>query len=64
MGLRSHDVGAELRMHSFSVDCDTFLDEEKFAVVVPVTSAELTGSEGILAPRFPSLLEKCLMKRL
>ena len=23
MGLRSHDLGAELRMHSFTVDCDT-----------------------------------------
>ena len=24
MGLSSHDLGAELRMHSFTVNCDTF----------------------------------------
>ena len=24
MGSSSHDIGAELRMHSFSVNCDTF----------------------------------------
>ena len=24
MGSRSHDIGAEIRMYSFTVDCDTF----------------------------------------
>ena len=24
MGSSSHDLGAELRMHSFTVNCDTF----------------------------------------
>ena len=27
MGSRSHDLWAELRMHSFSVNCDTFSSE-------------------------------------
>ena len=33
-GMRSssHDLGAELRMHSFTVNCDTFSNEEKLAV--------------------------------
>ena len=31
-------------MHSFTVDCDIFSNEEKFAVVVPVTSVEVTGN--------------------
>ena len=38
MGSSSHDLGAELRMHSFTVNCDTFSNEEKVASVVPVTS--------------------------
>ena len=29
MGSRSHDLGAELRMHSFTVDCDTFEMKKK-----------------------------------
>ena len=33
IGSRSHDSGAELRMHSFIVCCDTFSNEEKVAVV-------------------------------
>ena len=37
MGSSSHDLGAELRMHSFTVNCDTFSNEEKVAAVVPVT---------------------------
>ena len=32
----SHDLGAELRMNSFTVICDTFSNEEKVAAVVPV----------------------------
>ena len=34
MGSSSHDLGAELRMHSFTVNCDTFSNEEKVAAVV------------------------------
>ena len=43
-GMRSssHDLGAELRMHYFTINCDTFSNEEKVAVVVPVTSVEVT----------------------
>ena len=26
---RSHDQGAELRMHSFTINCDTYSNEEK-----------------------------------
>ena len=29
MGSKSHDLGAELRMHSFTVDCDTFQIKKK-----------------------------------
>ena len=48
-------------MHSFTVDCDTFSNEEKVAVVVPVTSIEVACSEAMLALRLSSLLVKCLM---
>ena len=64
MGSRSHDLGAELEMHSFSVDCDTFSNEEKVAVVVSVTSVEVTCSDEMLAQSFSTLLVMCLMKRL
>ena len=60
MGSSSHDLG----MHSFTVICDTFSDEEKVAVVVPVTSVEVTCSEAMLALSFSTLLVKCLMKIL
>ena len=63
MGSSSHDLGAELIMHSFTVNCDTFSNEEKVAVVVPVTSVEVTCSEAMLALSFSTLLVKCLMKR-
>ena len=36
-------------MHSFTVNCDTFSNEEKVAAVVPVTSVEVTCSEAMLA---------------
>ena len=62
MGSRSHDLGSELRMHSFTVDCDSFPYQEKVAVVVPVTSFEIAGSEAMLALSFSTLLVKCLMK--
>ena len=64
MGSSSHDLGAELRMHSFTVICDTFSNEEKVAAVVPVTSVEVTCSETTLALSFSTLLVKCLMKIL
>ena len=51
-------------MHSFTVDCDTFSNEEKVAVVVPVTRVEVTFSEAMLALSFSTLFVKCLMKRL
>ena len=64
MGSSSHDLGAELRMHSFTVNCDTFSNEEKVVAVVPVTSVEATCSEAMLALSFSTLLVKCLMKIL
>ena len=64
MGSSSHDLGAELRMHSFTVNCDTFSNEEKVAAVVPVTSVEVTCSEAMLALSLSTLLVKCLMKIL
>ena len=30
IGSRSHDTGAEIRMHYFIINCDTLLDEEHF----------------------------------
>ena len=53
----SHDLGAELRMHSFTVNCDTFSNEEKVAAVVPVTSVEVTCSEAMLALSFSNVLQ-------
>ena len=64
MGSRLHDLGTELRMHSFTVNCDTFSNEEKFAAVVPVTTVEVTCSEAMLALSLSTLLAKCLMKIL
>ena len=64
MGSRSHDLGAELRMHSFTVNCETFSNVEKAAVVVPVTSVEVTCSEAMLALSFSTLLVESLKKIL
>ena len=64
MGSMSHDLGAELRMHFFTVNCDTFSNGEKVAAVVPATSVEVTCSEAMLALSFSTLLVKCLIKRL
>ena len=74
MGSSSHDLGAELRMHSFtihilskftlSVNCDTFSKEEKVSAVVPVTSVDVTCSEAMLALSFSTLLVTCLIKIL
>ena len=52
MRSRSHDLGAELSKHSFTVNCDTFFNEEKVAAVVPITSVEVTCSEAMLALSF------------
>ena len=51
-------------MHSFTVNCDTFLNEENVAAVVPVTSVGVTCSEAMLALSFNTLLVKYLMKIL
>ena len=64
MGSSSHDLGAELRMHSFTVNCDTFSNEEKVAIVVPIISAKVICSEAMLALSFSTLLVMCLMKIL
>ena len=61
MGSSSHDLGAELGMHSFTVNCYTFSNEEKD---VPVTSVELICSEAMLALSFSTFLVMCLMKIL
>ena len=61
MGSSSHDLGAELRIHSFTVNCDIFSNEEK---VAPVTSVDVTCSEAMLALSLSTLLVKCLMKIL
>ena len=42
MGSSSRDLGAELRIHSFTVNCDNISNEKKVAAVVPVTSVEVT----------------------
>ena len=62
MGSDSHDLGAEIRMHPFTVNCDTFANEEKVAAVVPVTSDEVTRSEAMLGLSFSTLMVKCSMK--
>ena len=64
MGSSSHDLGAKLRMHSFTVNCDALSNEEKVAAVVPVTSVEVTCLEAMLALSFSTLMVKCLMKIL
>ena len=47
MGSSSHDIGEELRMHSFTVNCDTFSNEKKVAAVVPVKSFVGTCSKAM-----------------
>ena len=64
MGSSSNDIGEQVRLHSFTVNCDTFSNEEKVAAVVPVTNIEVTCSEAMLALSFSTLLVKCLMKIL
>ena len=62
MAASSNDLGAEIRMHSFTVNCDTCSNEEKDAAVVPVTSVEATCSEAMLALNFFTFIVKCLIK--
>ena len=64
MGSSSCDLGAELSMHSSTVNYDTFSNEEKVAALVPVSSVEVTCSEAMLALSFSTLLVKCLVKIL
>ena len=64
MGSRSFDLVAEIRMHSFTVNCDIFSNEEKDAEVVPIESVEVTCPEAMLALSFSTFLVKCLMKSL
>ena len=64
MGSSPHDLGAELRMYSFTVNCDSFSNEENVAAVVPVTSVEVICSEAMLALSFSTLLVECLMEIL
>ena len=64
VGSSSHDLGAELGMHSFTDNCETFSNEQKVAAVVPVRSVEVRCSEAMLALSFSTLLVMCLMKTL
>ena len=64
MGSSLHDLGVELRMYSFTVNGDTFSNEEKVAAVIPVKSVEATCSKAMLALSFYILLVECLMKIL
>ena len=41
MGSSSHDLGAELRMHSFTVNCDTFSNEEYTQIMSFMESMKL-----------------------
>ena len=43
-------------MHSFTVNCDTFSNEEKVVVVVPVTCVEIACSQAMLGLIFSSSL--------
>ena len=45
-------------MHSFTVNCDTFSNEEKVAAVVSVTSVEVTCPDAMLALSLSTLVGK------
>ena len=62
MGSISQDLGSEIRMQSFTVNCDTFSNEEQVAAIVPRTIVEVSCSEAMLALCFCTLLVMCLMK--
>ena len=58
------DLEDELIIHFFTVNCDTFSNEEKVAALDTVTSVEVSCSEAMLALSLCTLLVKCLMKIL
>ena len=62
IGSRSHELGVELRMPSFTFNYDTFLNEEKVSVVIPATCNEVTCSEAMLAVNFSTSLVRCMKK--
>ena len=70
IGSRSHELGVELRMPSFTFNYDTYdyyydydYDyEEKVSVVIPATSNEVTCSEAMLAVNFSTSLLRCMKK--
>ena len=64
MGSSSHNIGADERMHSFTVNCDAISNEERVAAVVPVSSVEVTCSEAMIALSVSTLLAMCLMEIL
>ena len=66
MRSKSHDIGTEVRMHSLTVNWDSFSNEEKVAVVLSASSfeVEVTCTEAISAHSFSTLLAKLFMKRL
>ena len=64
MGSRSHNLGAEIRMHSFTVNCETFANEKKVALAVQVKIVEVTGSEAMFSLSFTTLLVRCMMKNI
>ena len=43
IGSSSNDLGAELRMYSFTVSCDTLSNEGKVAAVVPVSRTRIVN---------------------
>ena len=46
MGSRSHDLGTELRMHSFPVDHDIFSNKEEVEAVDPVMKNNNNNNNG------------------
>ena len=58
MGSMSHDLGEESRMNSFTIKLDTFSNEEKVAVVVPVTSVEEICFDAMVALSFLNFVGK------
>ena len=63
MGSSSHDLGAELRMHSFTDNYDTFSNEEIVAVVLQITSVGVTCSEAMLALRLLYFVGEVLVEK-
>ena len=53
MGSSSYDLGAELRMHSFTVNCDTFSNEEKVAAVELNPGSTTPNQSSSLSTNYP-----------